>query len=128
MKKITKLFTALFFIWYSKLTYAVGDDWILGGWWVWGDPERCITAARLRTWDMHLDDIPCMVKGMIDIFMGFAATISVIFIIIGGYQILYWSLEGNKTKWKETITMALGGFALAAFAWLIVKFILDNFA
>ena len=128
MKKITLWILSLVLLGYFKVSFAVGDAWILWGWGIGWNPEKCITSAELRTGDMHLDDIPCMVKGMIDIFMWFSATISVIFIIIWGYQILYWSLEWNKTKWKETIMMALGGFALAAFAWLIIKFILDNFS
>lgn len=110
-------------------TYAVDDAWIL--WWVaiWNDgADTCVTAAEIRTWDLHLEDIPCIMKWMIDIFMGFAATIAVIFVIVWAYQILFGSLEWNKTKGKETIMMALWGFALAALAWVIIKFILNNFS
>ena len=128
MKNIFKILTLWLFTVHAKLTYAVNDAWILGWWSIWGDQERCITAAELKNWDMHLDDFPCIVNGMINIFMWFAATLAVIFIIIWAYQILFWSIEWNKTKGKETIIMALWWFTLAAFSWLIIKFILSNFA
>jgi len=129
MKYILKSALILWIAMHSKIHYATANDaWIL--WWgtIWEDQEACIYATEIRSWDIHLEDIPCMINGMINIFMGFAATIAVIFIIIGGYQILFGSIEGNKTKGKETIMMALWGFALAAFSWIIIKFILDNFS
>ena len=86
-----------------------------------------IENSRLREWDVHLDDIPNAIRSAIDFFMGIAGTITVIFIIIGAYKILFWSLQQDKTKWRDTIVMALGGFALAALAWFIVKLILSNF-
>lgn len=127
MKNILKITSILWILLHSKVVYWLDDAGIL--WWggIAGDAEACITAEDLKNWDMHLDDFPCIVNGMINIFMGFAATLAVIFIIVGAYQILFGSLEWNKTKGKETITMALGGFALAAFSWLIIKFILNNF-
>jgi len=63
---------------------------------------------------------------MIDFFLGIAGTISVIFVIIGAYQILFGSLQQNKSKGRDTIIAALGGFALSALAWFIVRFIIDN--
>jgi len=85
-----------------------------------------IPDARLRKWDVHLDDIPNAIRSAIDFFMGIAGTISVIFIIIGAYKILFGSLQQDKTKGRDTIIMALGGFALAALAWVIIKVILAN--
>ena len=128
MKRINLLLLTLYITISIKSVSAANDAGIL--WWVgiWWSGESCVTWLDLRTWDVHLDDIPCMLKWMIDIFMGFAATIAVIFIIIWAYQILFGSIEWNKTKGKETIMMALGGFALAAFSWVIVKFILNNFS
>jgi hypothetical protein len=129
MKNNISLFVLWLLLYFqTHASHAINDAWILWGGAIGESAEKCITAAELRTWDIHLDDIPCMLSGMINIFMSFAATIAVIFIIVWAYQILFWALEWNKTKGKETITMALWGFALAAFAWLIVKFILTNFS
>lgn len=87
-----------------------------------------ISNSRIRNGNIHADDIPNIIRSAIDFFMGIAGTISVIFIIIGAYKILFGSLQQDKTKWKDTIIMALGGFALAALAWVIIKVIINNFS
>jgi hypothetical protein len=111
MKKIYFLFMLLFI----KTSYAV--DWgFLGQW------------SKLRSGNVWLDDIPKMISHAIDYFMWIAGTISVIFIIIWAYQILFWSLSQDKTKWRNTIISAILGFILAALAWFIVRFIIDNFS
>lgn len=86
-----------------------------------------IDNDKLRNGDVGLDDIPGAITSLIDFFMSIAGTISVIFIIIGAYKILFWSIQQDKTKWRDTIVMALTGFALAALAWMIIKIILANF-
>lgn len=85
------------------------------------------TEKALKTWDIHIDDIPLIITGAINFFMWIAGTIAVIFIIIGAYQILLGSLEQDKTKGKTTVVLALTWFAIASLSWFIVKFILDNF-
>lgn len=102
---------------YNSKIFA-SDAWIL--WWV--------STEDLRKWDIHLDDIPWILSFAIDFLMWFAWTIAVIFIIIWAYQLAFWTLtENNKTKWKETIIMALSWFALASLSWIIIKLIIDNF-
>lgn len=87
-----------------------------------------VTSAEIRDWDIHLDDIPNMIKGAIDFFIQIAWSVAIIFIIIWAYKILFGSLEQDKTKWKDTIIMALGWFAIASLAWFIIKLIIDNLA
>ena len=82
---------------------------------------------RIRKWDIHLDDIPNVIHWMINIFIGIAWTVSVVFVIIGAYKILFGAFEGDHTKWRNTITMAITGFAISVLAWFIVKFIFSNF-
>lgn len=86
-----------------------------------------ISNTRLRNGDVWLDDIPNAITSLIDFFISIAGTISVIFIIIGAYKILFGSIQQDKTKGRDTIIMALSWFALAALAWMIVKIILANF-
>lgn len=86
-----------------------------------------ISNSRLRNGNVHLDDIPGAIRSAIDFFMGIAGTIAVIFVIIGAYKILFGSLQQDKTKWRDTIIVALGWFALAALSWMIIKIILNNF-
>lgn len=90
--------------------------------WEWN-----VWVEKIRNGDIHLDTIPCVIRNWIDYFMGIAWTISVIFIIIWAYQMLFWSLQKDITKWRNTIIYSLAGFALAACSWLIIRFILDNF-
>ncbi len=89
----------------------------------------CLTALDLREWnEVDIDTIPCVINNAIDYFMGIAWTISVIFVIIGAYQMLFWSLAKDNSKWKTTIIYAISWFVLAAFSWAIIKFIFDNFS
>ena len=101
---------------------AAWDTWVL---WEFRD-TKSETLEAIRKGEIHASDIPELIKSAIDFFMWLAWTIAVIFVIIWAYKILFWSLEQDKTKWKDTIFMALWGFALAALSWFIVKLIIDN--
>ncbi|MDD2871850.1 MAG: hypothetical protein PHS49_07720 [Candidatus Gracilibacteria bacterium] len=113
MKKI--YYTILGYIFTTKYSFA--DGGILGD---------TLTEKELRTGDIHTDDIPNILRGAIDFMLGIAGTIAIIFIIIGAYQLLLGSFESDKTKGKNTIIMAIGGFMIASLAWFIINFIIDN--
>lgn len=116
---MTKIFYT--FMWYIlslQLTFA--DGWILWDF-RWEETEKAI-----KNWDIHLEDIPNMINSAINFFMSIAWTIAIIFIIVWAYKILFGSLEQDKTKWKDTILMALGWFAIASLAWFIIKLIVAN--
>lgn len=117
IRNIIKLifFTSFYFL-HNIITFA--DAGILG--WV--------SDSELRNWEVHTDDLPKIITRAIDFIMWFAWTIAIIFIIIGSYQILFWSVSGDKSKWQATIKLALSWFALAACAWIIIKIIIDNFS
>lgn len=85
-----------------------------------------ISQDDLKKWNIHVDDIPKIIKWAIDFWMSIAWTIAVIFIIIWAYQILFWSIEQDKSKWKNTIIMAIVWFAIASLAWFIIRLIIDN--
>ena len=106
---------SLFFILLASMSQVSAADNILG-----------ISNGRLRNGNIHVDDIPGVIKSAIDFFMGIAGTIAVIFVIIGAYKILFGSLQQDKTKWRDTIIMALSWFALAALSWMIIKIIISN--
>lgn len=121
MKKI--LYT---FIWYTlSLQIALADGWVLWNFKGWNIED---TEKALKTWNIHMEDIPVMIRNAIDFFITIAWTVAIIFIIIWAYKILLGSLEQDKTKWKDTIIMALGWFAIASLAWFIIKLIIDNLA
>ncbi len=87
-----------------------------------------LSNSKIRNGNIHIDDIPKIIKSAIDFFMGIAGTIAVVFVIVWAYKILFGSLQQDKTKWRDTIIAALGWFALAALSWLIIRFIIDNFS
>ena len=116
LKKIILTISSFFFLYSTQInTYAEAK-----GLWEW-------TSCNLRKWDCDLDDLIWGIKWMIEIFLGLAWTISVIFVIIWAYKLLFGSLKSDHTKWRETIVMALTGFAISVLAWFIVKFVFDNF-
>ncbi|MCP4523534.1 MAG: hypothetical protein GY828_04920 [Candidatus Gracilibacteria bacterium] len=119
MKKYFLLF--LLFITNLQQTFANQND--LG---IFGD--QCgISKTDFREGNkIHIDDIPCFIQGAINFFLGIAGTIAVIFIIIGAYKILFGSLSQDTTKGKDTIIMALTGFAIASLSWFIIKFLINN--
>ena len=106
---IKKLYIKLYVVWLLFLTSCTS-----------------LTDSKIRNWDIHVDDIPNIIKEAIDFFMSLAWTVAIVFIIIWWYKILFWSLEQDKTKWKDTIFMAIWGFILAALSWFIIKLIIDN--
>lgn len=106
----------------TQTTFAAEDD--LGLFWT---ESKCATQKNFREWDIHIETIPCLIQGAINFFLGIAGTIAVIFVIIWAYKILFGSLSQDKTKWKDTIIMALTGFAIATLSWFIIKILLDNF-
>ena len=122
MKNI--FFTIVWILLSTQASFA--DGWVL--WNFKGDKDGKETEAAIRTWDIHIEDITNILKGAINFFMEIAGTIAIIFIIIWAYKILFGSLEQDKTKWKDTIIMALSWFAIASLAWFIIKLIIDNFS
>ncbi len=117
MKK--KLITILItlFITYPSYVLAANDGNVL-----W------LSDTKIRNGDITIKDIPTIIMNAVNFFMSFAGWIAVMMIIVWAYQMQFWSLSSDKSKWKRTIMLALTGFALAALSWLIVKFIIDNFS
>lgn len=84
------------------------------------------TESDFRNWDFDINSVPLIIKWAINFAMGIAWGIAVIFIIIGAYHIMLWDIATEKSKWKEIIMKAIGGFCIAALAWVIIKLIVDN--
>jgi len=115
-------FYILFALFSSTANTFANDLWILG-------TNSCgVSSDTLRTWNTKLESIPCLIQSATNFLLGIAGTVAVIFIIIWAYQVLFWSLTQNTTKWKDTIISALIGFALAALSWFIIKLVIDNFS
>ena len=111
------IYTALLVYHAIGQSFAADDTWIF-----WNS----VSADDLRNGNVSLETIPGMIVAATNFLIGIAGTIAVIFVIIWAYQLLFGSLQQDKTKWRNTILMALWGFAIASLAWFIVKLIIDN--
>lgn len=111
-----KIFYSILWIFLSFEVTLAADGWVF-----W------ISAWKLRRWEIHVDDIPWMIKWIINFLLSLSWTIAIIFIILWAYKILFSELQWDKTAWKNTIIMAITWFAIASLAWVIIGFILDNF-
>ncbi len=130
MKKI--LYLIIWFLFYLKGKFAFADAWIFE----WTSVNRedwsetvweWIMERKLREWDITTKDIPNMIKSVIDYGIYIAWTVAIIFIIVWAYKMLFWSIQQDKTKWKNTIIMAIWWLVIASLAWFIIEFIFDNF-
>ena len=118
MKKIQKIIITFIMLSIAKINFAV-DGWVF-----WEENWDKIKKGH----EIWFEDIPNFMTSAINFLMWIAATISIIFIIVWAYKILFWSISQDKTKWRDTIFMAIWGFVIASLAWFIVKLILDNFS
>ena len=120
-QNILKIITLYLLVTTNIQTYAIWS-WLL--WWVWTGSGA---TKKIKDWDLHFDDIPNVLQYLIDAFLWIAWTVAVLFVIVWAYKLLFGSLKSDHTKWRETIVMAISGFAISALAWFIVKFIFSNF-
>ena len=118
MNKFKNILLTTMMLIVTKISFADSPTSIV--WWEF--------HTDLREWDITFGDIPAIMTNAINFLMWIAATISVIFIIIWAYKILFGSISQDKTKWRDTILMAIWGFIIASLAWFIIKLILDNFS
>jgi hypothetical protein len=126
---LTGLFLMAGILFFSPATHAQfappsvlpGDDANVGG---FGD--ACINlATRIRTGDIHLKQIPCFIKFFSQTLIALAGTLSVIFVMFGGYQYIFAEAIDGKEKAKETITYALIGLVVTLSAWMLVDIVLQ---
>lgn len=100
-------------------TLLPGENTNLGG---YGD--ACIGLATLiRTGDITLRQIPCFIKFFSQTLIAVAGSLSVIFIMIGGYRYAMFSAD-SKEEAKKTILYALVGLAVSLLAWVLVDTVL----
>lgn len=109
------------------LAFTAGNTFANDLWILWSN-SCWVERNDLRTGSVDISNIPCLIQSTTNFLLWVAGTISVIFIIIWAYQILFGSLTQNTTKWKDTIISALIGFGLASLSWFIIKLVIDNFS
>jgi hypothetical protein len=87
--------------------------------------NTCIgLATMIKTGNIHLNNIPCFIKYFTQTLVGLAGSLSVVFVMVGGYKYVVLSDEG-KDKAKKTITYALIGLAVSLLAWVIIDLVIQ---
>jgi hypothetical protein len=80
-------------------------------------------SCSIKTGDIHLWMIPFYISGIANFFIGIAGTISVLFVLLGGFWYMTGGLTDDKEKGKKTIMYALVGLGITLLAWIIVNVI-----
>ena len=97
-----------------------GDDADLGG---YGD--LCIgLASDIREGNVSLRQLPCFIKYFSQTLAGIAGSISVVFVMIGGYTYVFAGEEKHEEA-KKTIFHALIGLTISLMAWVLVDVVLQ---
>ncbi|EKD93325.1 MAG: hypothetical protein ACD_28C00178G0003 [uncultured bacterium] len=77
-----------------------------------------IQTGKLRLWML-----PFFITYFIDFFIGIAGTISVLFVMLGGFWYITGGIVDDKEKGKNTIKWALVGLGITLLAWILVNVI-----
>lgn len=105
---------------YNPPTVLPAEDRDVGG---YGD--ECVgLSTMIRTGDLSLRQIPCFIKFFSQTLIAIAGTLSVIFVMVGGFQYVV-GADDMKDAAKRTITYALIGLAVSLMAWILVDIVLQ---
>lgn len=90
-----------------------------------GYGDACIGLANMiRNGTISLRQIPCFIKYFAQTLIAIAGSLSVIFVMIGGYRYVLGADEA-KDEAKRTVTYALIGLAVSLLAWILVDIVLQ---
>lgn len=118
MKVLFYTFVTLATSFLSQHVFADDNAGILGG---IGDSDK------LRSGDVSFSDIPKIISYATTFVLGFAATVSVIMIIYGAFQMALFGLTSQeKKKGAETIQHGIIGFVITVSAWFIINIVMSN--
>ncbi|MDD2515691.1 MAG: hypothetical protein PHF46_01450 [Candidatus Gracilibacteria bacterium] len=87
------------------------------------DVEKTI---KLRTGNITFDDIPGMILYIINFLLGIVATIFMIMVIYGAFQLMLGSVSSEKNKGKDAIKRGIIGFVVSASSWLLMRMVIGN--
>lgn len=118
MKSVFYLFVTILTSFLSEYVFAAdANSGILGG----------VSSNKLREGDIGFSDIPKVISYATTFILGFAATVSVIMIIYGAFQMSLFGLTSQeKKKGAETIQHGIIGFVIAVSSWFIVNTVMSN--
>lgn len=87
------------------------------------DNANDILGCAIKTGNIELWMIPHFVIYAVETLLGVAGLISVLFIVVGGYQYAIGGLTEERDKAKKTIMYAIAGLVVALLAWAIVNLV-----
>jgi hypothetical protein len=82
-----------------------------------------VLGCAIKTGKIHFNYVPFYIKGLIEFLLALAGLLSVLFIVIGGYNTLIGGLVEDKESGKKTITYAITGLVVSLLAWTIVNIV-----
>ncbi len=87
--------------------------------------DACIGLSdMIRTGQITLRQIPCFIKFFSQTLIAIAGSLSVIFVMVGGYRYVA-GFGDDRADAKRTITYALIGLAVSLLAWIFVDLVLQ---
>jgi hypothetical protein len=79
-------------------------------------------AQKIRTGDISLTDIPAFIAYFINIGAILAASVSMLFLVIGGYRYIVGGvMQSEREQGKNTIMYAIIGLIVSLLSWAIVN-------
>lgn len=116
MKRFFSTIYIVLFLFFARLSVVVAQTLL--------PQDENICGACLTKGDCHLKDIPCYIKFIAEYVVGIVGTLSVVMIMVGGYQWIMGGVsEDQKSKAKKTIFYAVIGLIITLLSWLIVNYI-----
>lgn len=88
----------------------------------YNDPENEL-ARSFQTGQFEIWQLGDYAIYLIELLIFFAGGISVLFIVVGGYEYMIGGVTEDKEAGKKTIGYAVTGFVISLLAWTIVEFV-----
>lgn len=87
-----------------------------------GPSQDADLAQKIRSGEIHLTDIPRFISYFINFGVTIAGSISILFLVIGGYRYIVGGvIQSQREQGKQTIMYALIGLILSILSWAIVN-------
>jgi len=86
--------------------------------------RETVLACAIKTGRIHFWMVPYFIVYIIEFLIGISALIAILFIVIGGYQLVISGADDTqKDSAKNTIKHAIMGVTLTLIAWTVVNLI-----
>ncbi len=87
------------------------------------DLRKLILGCAVKTGRIELWMVPYFITYFVQFLLSIAASICILFIMVGAYHYIFGGISDEKEKGKNTIKYALMGFVVVMIAWILVNFV-----